>query len=150
MKQLLLVLCSVLTMAGAARAQEGGAQPNPNKGEIIQKIIIAHLTQKLSLSVEEAQQFWPVFNNFQGEWKKAFATHKDDVIKRDEEVLAIKKKYKPEFQRVLKTEDRANRVYVEYDKILFKLKNIQERRQQRRENPPANPRPGGRGGRQNI
>jgi hypothetical protein len=139
---------SLLLMSVAGLAQDGADKPQPNKGEIIEKIIIAHITKELNLSVDEAQKFWPVFNNYRTEFRTAVQNHKDDPIKRDEEVLVIKKKYKPEFQRVLNSEKRANKVFTVFEDA---LRRIMEKQRQRRENRPNNPRIEKRGGvRNNI
>ena len=43
------------------------AQPNRDK---IKTLKIAYITEKLNLSEKEAQQFWPIYNNFEEENSK--------------------------------------------------------------------------------
>jgi len=54
--------------------------PKTEKREEIESYRIAFLTQKLSLTPEEAQRFWPVFNQFTAEMKTVKANR---VSKRD-------------------------------------------------------------------
>jgi hypothetical protein len=146
MKKIVFILMTALLWNGmAAVAQETPAQPQPNRAELIEKIFIAELTQKLSLTPDEAQKFWPVFNKFKLEWRTANSTHKDDILKRQEAELEVKKRYKPEFQKVLNSEERSNKVFKVFDNFVNRLRAMQERKQQRKENGPAvQPRPGGR------
>lgn len=50
-----------------------GQRPEPPRKEKVESMRIAFLTQKLDLSTEEAQRFWPVYNEFQ---KKRDELHK--------------------------------------------------------------------------
>lgn len=54
MKHLILIAITLLTFAGA-QGQEG-------RRERIKSLKIAYLTERLELSAEEAQQFWPIYN----------------------------------------------------------------------------------------
>lgn len=60
MKKLLLVVIVSLTLTGLHA--QGGA--NPDAREKIKATRIAVITDKLGLSAEQAQQFWPVYNEF--------------------------------------------------------------------------------------
>jgi hypothetical protein len=143
MKKLLLFILIITGAGNTLFAQQPEAQPP--KGEMIKKLFIYEMTQKLNLTTDEAQKFWPVFNQYEGEWRAAVKENKDDVIKRGEEILKAQKKYKPDFVRILSTEDRANRVFKVHGNFIDRLKNRIERQQERRQNNP--PRPGNRGGR---
>lgn len=41
------------------------AQGNPEKREKVKALKVAFLTEKLALSSEEAQKFWPIYNAFE-------------------------------------------------------------------------------------
>jgi hypothetical protein len=86
------------------------AQPDEiaNKVEAIQ---IAFLTKELKLTPDEAQKFWPVYNNYRSELKKISAAKRRDELELEENVLNIRKKYKPDFRRVLDSDDRVNRIF---------------------------------------
>jgi hypothetical protein len=149
MKKLLFILLIGMLGSGSLLAQPGGQDAQPPKGEIIQKIIAYEMTKRLNLSVEEAQRFWPVFNKYQDEWFSAVKANKDDVIKRGEEVIKVQKKYKPDFQRILNSEERANRVFKAHGDIIEKIRDKAERMREKRQNNP-NPRLERRNGRNNM
>ena len=83
--------------------------PNPPKKEKMESMRIAFLTQKLDLSPEEAQKFWPVYNEFQ---KKREELHK----KRREEIKNAKENFDS-------LSDKQVEKIVD-DEIAFKQKNL--------------------------
>ncbi len=58
----LLALLLLLSVAGTAQAQPGGKRQE-RLGRL-ENAKIAYLTDKLSLTQEQAQRFWPVYNEF--------------------------------------------------------------------------------------
>jgi hypothetical protein len=129
-KQLLLFTAVLLTVSVTGMAQEAGDKTQTDKGVVIEKIIIAHIIKELNITPDEAQQFCPVFNNYWAEHKTAAQTHKNDIIKREGAILAVRKKYKPEFQRILSSEKRANGVYTSLEHAINIMKEHQQRKQQ--------------------
>ncbi|MBX2930706.1 MAG: hypothetical protein KF781_02025 [Chitinophagaceae bacterium] len=110
------------------------AQPTKQRGERIQALKVAYITQVLKLTPEEAQSFWPIYNAYFEESKKARAEYKDDELQYQEKSLEIKKKYKPEFKKILKDDARVNLVYkAETDFLLEMQKEIKKRMQQRQQ-----------------
>jgi len=105
------------------------AQP-PNRAARIEALKVAYITRVLSLTTEEAQKFWPVYNNYTAEIKQTKAANKDDELKFEEAVLNVKKKYKPEFKKVLGDDARVNTVF-QVDKNFNGLlrKELQKRQQ---------------------
>jgi len=75
----------------------------PNRTEKIQALKIAFITQKLNLNPDEAQRFWPVYNNYETDIKQLMFENKKsgDVLENEEKILNIKKRYKPEFFKVI-------------------------------------------------
>ncbi|WP_315820109.1 hypothetical protein [Paraflavitalea speifideaquila] len=68
---------------------------------------IAYLTQKLNLSTEEAQRFWPIYNKYAAEIRKVRVDgrlNKEDEIEIEEKLLNIRKKYNGEFTKALSAE----------------------------------------------
>jgi hypothetical protein len=66
------------------------AQPRPERGggERVKALRTAFITNKLNLTPEEAQQFWPVYNQFEADQKKIrdqFAPGKDLMAMSDAE-----------------------------------------------------------------
>ncbi len=59
-----MVAAAMLWMAQVSSAQEKGDQ---EKGERIQQLKIAFISERLDLSREQAEKFWPIFNDFDGQ-----------------------------------------------------------------------------------
>lgn len=87
------------------------AQP-PNGQNRLETIKIAYITKELDLSTEEAMHFWPAYNNYMDEIKQASNQYQDNTVEYEEKVVQIKKKYKNNFQKILGSETRVNKMYV--------------------------------------
>jgi hypothetical protein len=87
------------------------AQPQDNKPSKAEAIQIAYLTKELDLTPEEAQKFWPVFNNYKQEMLSTRKGGSHDEVEVEEKTLNIRKKYKTEFKRVLGNDQRVNKLY---------------------------------------
>ena len=99
MKKIILIITFVFGSFCLVKAQD--EEPG-KRAEKIQALKIAFITQKLGLSAEEAQKFWPVYNQYENEMKSIFRENRDgDVIENDERLLNVRKKYRPEFVKVL-------------------------------------------------
>jgi len=77
----------------------------------IRSMKVGFLTEKLSLTSEEAELFWPVYNKYQDrkdairkEYKNASQTDADAHIKRQEAELTLDKEYNSKFKKVLAAE----------------------------------------------
>ncbi len=103
--------------------------PPPPKKVDIEAVIVAYITKKMNLTAAEAQEFWPVFNNYKKEFK-ATATETDE-IKKSEAIVALQKKYKPQFQQILKSESRANNIFKVHRDLMQRLKQLIENRKNR-------------------
>ena len=104
MKKYLYILVMLLSIQFPVFSQdELGAGPN------IQNLKIGFVTRRLALTSDEAQRFWPVYNEYVNELKKARQEEKDDVLVFEERALNIRKKYKGEFKKILGTDDRLNK-----------------------------------------
>jgi hypothetical protein len=77
------------------------AQRQQSRSEKIQALKIAFITQKLELNPQEAQSFWPVYNQYQKELSEFYANKSENVLENEEKLLNIRKKYKPSFEKVL-------------------------------------------------
>jgi len=73
-------------------------------GSRLEALKIAYLTKKLDLSTEEAQRFWPIYNQYTEEIRQtrldAIKDHWDE-IRLEENILNIRKKYNTEFGKAL-------------------------------------------------
>jgi len=105
------------------KAQDDGGF---KRGEKIQALKIAFITQKLELTSDEAQKFWPVYGQYENEIKSTLGNNEADVIDNEERVLNIRKKYRPEFAKIL-GQPRMNKLFAaekEFRGVLLqRLKN---------------------------
>jgi len=109
----------LLTQPRVSNAQQTASE---SAAEKIKAIQIQYLSQKLSLTPEEAQKFWPVYNNYTHEVEQLIAErhqkrdlektasdnaddaarkNMDKELKYEKRMLDIKSRYSAEFQRVL-------------------------------------------------
>ncbi len=65
-KHLVVILLLLATVAPSAFAQNNTEDQKREQHEKIEAARIAHITSKLNLSPEQAQKFWPVYNEFSG------------------------------------------------------------------------------------
>lgn len=122
LKPLLPIIASIITIAAIAQPGTGPRGPE-HRQEKIESYKISFITQKLDLTPEEAQKFWPVYNNFQkeldalqAERKKQWKDNKEDFaslsdqqidnvlneqLEYEQKELDIKKKYHQQFKKVL-------------------------------------------------
>ncbi len=138
------------------------AQPGPSPergGERVKALRTAFITNQLQLTPEEAQGFWPVFNQFEAEQKKLREKYKptkdllsmtdveaeqllNSQLEMEEEMLQLKKDYHQRFKKVLPVRKVAmlSRVEREFrDYLVVKLK---EMRAGQRSGQPGGQRPG--------
>ena len=110
------------------------AQPQGNKGNKAEAIQIAYLTKELDLTPEEAQKFWPIFNSYKQEMIAARKENSTDELESQEKVLNISKKYKPEFKKVLGTDQRVNNLFQADKNFREMLRKELMRRKEQRQN----------------
>ncbi len=130
LKKYLLILIISLGSFSLVKAQEADAA---KRAEKIQALKTAFITQKLKLTPAEAQKFWPVFGQYETDMKKLLRDNPSaDVIDNEEKLLNIRKKYRPEFEKVL-GKPRMNKLFTaekEFRVVLIrqlKNKNNQQR-----------------------
>lgn len=101
----------------------------------IEDIKVAYMTKELSLTPEESQKFWPIYNNYFSEIKQAKIASPNDEVAFEEKVVEIRKKYKANFKAVLNSDDRVNKVFVSEKNLRDMLKKELQDRQRRRRFP---------------
>ena len=106
-------------------AQDGG-------DDRIEAVKMAYITKELNLTPDEAQRFWPVYNNYMNEIKTANDNNANDEIKREETIVNIRKKYKIEFKKILVSDTRVNKVYVVERNYRDLLRKELQKRQQKK------------------
>lgn len=133
MKKYLLIVSLLAGFLLPAKAQD----ENKNDGGRIEALKIAYITRKLNLSTEEAQKFWPVYNKYTDEIRRAQLDSRQNngsELEREEKLLNIRKKYNGEFGKALPL-DKVNSFFkVEKEFNGMVQKEMMERRQLRLEN----------------
>jgi len=103
MKQI-FTLVTVFILSLAAKAQDQ-IQPDPKTEEKIQAMEVGYISQKLNLTSEEAQKFWPVFNDYKRDINQVLRSFKKtpegDILDRDQKILDIRKRYRDRFAGVI-------------------------------------------------
>jgi hypothetical protein len=130
MKKLLftIALASIFTIAFA---QETTTELPEKKQQNIEALKVAFISKELDLTPEEAQKFWPVYNQYSKEMITTFKAGNDDVLDRDEKVLNLRKHYKEQFSKVLGGE-RVNRMFGaegRFRQLLIKAMRNQKQQQ---------------------
>jgi hypothetical protein len=99
MKQI-FTLVTVFILSLAAKAQDQ-IQSDPKTEEKIQAMEVGYISQKLNLTSEEAQKFWPVFNDYKRDINQVLRSFKKtpdgDILDRDQKILDIRKRYRDRF-----------------------------------------------------
>ncbi len=127
MKKYFIALLLMLGSFSVIKAQDDGGDVRAEK---IQALKIAFITQKLQLTSDEAQKFWPIYNEYNSEMQ-GVESKNEDAIPKEEELLNIRKKYLNSFQKVLGT-DRVNKLFnAERDFRGILIRRLQNRNQQR-------------------
>ena len=117
MKQFLLYLFCI-SISFSAVAQPPGDAQNIRR-QRIKALYIAYVQDQLNFSPVEAQQFWPIHEQYEAE---VMAINRSPLneLDRQQRLLDAKRKYQPQFERVIGSE-RANRFYPVSDRFLDKL-----------------------------
>lgn len=132
---LLLLFSTGVLFVKAQDDQPTQTAPEMNQREQdIEALKVAFLSKQLDLTPEEAQQFWPVYNQYATELKQIIKSD-PDILDRDERVLNVRKRYKDQFVKILGP-DRLNRLF-EAEGRFHQLLIRAMRRQQ--ENRPLRP-----------
>ena len=111
------------------------------RGDRIESLRIAFISQSLSLTPEEAQKFWPVYNQFHNDLKSLRNNFgmgpgkpqltAEQSLDFEQKKLDLKKKYKAQFETVLGKE-KLNTLYSLEEEFKKKLQELREERQQNR------------------
>ncbi|WP_207511848.1 hypothetical protein [Longitalea luteola] len=137
MKKFLLIIGIVIGASFSSFAQDEKERGN---GSRIEALKIAYLTKKLNLSTDEAQRFWPIYNEYMNEIRKTridARANKEAEIPTEEKLLNIRKKYNGEFNKALSSEKVNTFFKAEKEFGTVLQKELMERRMQRIENRKA-------------
>lgn len=124
-------------VAAIAVAQEENSGDDKPDGGRLEAMKIAWLTKKLNLSPEEAQKFWPIYNQYNKEIHKSRVearANKIEEVKSQQQILDIRKKYEGEFTKAL-SKEKANAFFRAERELLVEIqKRLIERRQNKQPN----------------
>lgn len=127
MRKILYLMLILLPFSGMA--QDGLRGESRQRLEAIQ---IAYLTKELSLTTQDAEKFWPVYNKYQDELRGLLRNGgEEDVLTRQQKALDIRKKYKNDFVKILGG-DRTNKLFQAEDKFREMVKRELQNRQKKR------------------
>jgi hypothetical protein len=133
MKKLLMMLLMLFSVTVYAVAQDDKPDDEKQGGGRVYALMVAYLTKELNLSAEEAQKFWPVYNQYRAEIRKTRMDGKANSkteIEIEESLLNVRKRYDGEFAKAL-SKEKANRVFQAEKKFATVVqRELQERRQQ--------------------
>ena len=136
------------------------AQPNKddNRGDRIESLRIAFISRELNLTPEEAEKFWPIYNEFRNDLKTLHDNFRpkngeqpsaEQQLDLEQKKLDLKKKYTPRFESCLGKE-KLNQLYNLEQKFRDKLREMRDQRQRQNggQSPPSgnyrDRQPGGR------
>jgi hypothetical protein len=134
MKKYLLFIV-VFLMAAWLNAQPPGRDrmPKPEQMEKIKALYVAFITQKINLTTEEAQKFWPVHTQYDNELMEINKSGLQE-LDREEAVLKVKRKYAASFTKILGTE-RYNQFNIHDSAFREKIKaRLREMKMKRKQN----------------
>ncbi len=104
MKKIYFVIFFLSLSAYICKAQGGGPT--------LENLKIAYITRELNLNPNESQMFWPVYNSYWSEVVQARNRFRNDQIAFEEILVNVRKKYRPEFKRILIYDNRVNAVWI--------------------------------------
>ncbi len=129
-KYIVFIVMIMLAIGVKAQPPENGKFPKPERLEKIKALYVAYITQKLKLTPDEAQKFWPVHLQYEEEIQTINKSGLQE-IDREEAVLKVKKKYAASFTKILGAE-RYNEFNIHdkafRDKIKERLRDMQQKR----------------------
>jgi len=128
MKKLYPLLLFLFFHSYFCRAQSSSGD-DENRVEVVK---MAYITRELNLSPQEAQNFWPVYNNYVSEIKQARNQYPNDEIKFEKKAVEIQERYQGNFKKVLENNQRANKVFTTDKQFNTTLRTELKNRQQTR------------------
>ena len=131
MKKLFSVLVMFCWLCLPAQSQ--GPKQRPMAG-LVEAYKTAFITQRLNLTTEEAQKFWPIYNSYIAEVRQVNLTYHQDgnELHMEESRLNIKKKYSVEFLKAISPGKINDFFKAEKDFDVIIRREMQRRQMQRR------------------
>jgi hypothetical protein len=114
--------------------KKGPGRPSRANIEIFKTKFI---TDQLALTPQEAEAFWPVYNEYKNGMRAIYKEKKENEIELQEAVLTVRKKLASALKPILKSDIRINDALKVEKEFLKKARNEMSRR---RGGPPPPPR----------
>jgi hypothetical protein len=102
-KIMTMMLILAFSFTGFVYAQD--EQPDPKQQEKIKALEVAFISRKLNLTENEAQRFWPIYNEYKRDVNQAMLTQRNnpnkDVVDDEQKIVDVRKKYRDRFVGVI-------------------------------------------------
>lgn len=145
MKKYIFLAVCLLTMNWSAMAQQGKRSPADRKSRM-ENYQIAFITERLNLTPEESQKFWPIHNQYRDLLKKArqdargqkviedmsdseAEQHIKTLFEQDERELDLKKEYAQKLKGIISSKKIAKLQELEKEFKRELLQKAKERRE---------------------
>ncbi|MFT5884475.1 MAG: hypothetical protein ACI9IP_000930 [Arcticibacterium sp.] len=148
MKFKVLAIILLFCVSLGALAQNGHSGRSGGNMERVKAMKVGIITEKLALSGKQAQGFWPIYNKYEHEkWelnsqlrtkmrsqRGQELNEKQEIAKQDaifelrEEELALSKKYRPAFLKVISAKQFSDLVFAEKEFNQMLLRELRQRR----------------------
>jgi len=126
---LFILILAIGLVAEAQPIRGDRAENRSNDLKKIQAMEMAFITKELNLNPDEAQRFWPIFNQYRSEMKGlSINKNSGDHLEKQQKMLDIRKKYRDDFTKVM-THERANKVFGAEDEFKSLVRREFQKRQ---------------------
>ncbi|MEY3058955.1 MAG: hypothetical protein RL000_307 [Bacteroidota bacterium] len=124
-----LFTCLLIFVNAQAQRQRPDMDARVAELKKIQAMELAFITKELNLNPQEAQKFWPIFNQYRNDLKQAAqAKEYKDNLDRQQKMLDVRKQYRDDFEKVISIE-RANKVFGAEDEFKSLVRREFQKRQ---------------------
>jgi hypothetical protein len=157
MKNVVLFLCVLIFSVSKAGAQPDPDEMDDNRRNKIETLKRAYISEKLELTVAEAEKFWPIYNEFDAQreairksmrasnkkLKDGTASEKetlaliDEVNQKRKDEIDLESKFLRDVMPVLGARKVMKLTQIQKDFQRELMKRMKERREEMRENRPG-------------
>ncbi len=143
MKYLIFFLCTIFAVPVMAQEEDLPAPQDPKAKARLDAARAAYITDRLGLTTEQAEKFWPIYKEFAGkrqELRQQFVNAKRDGksdqelvdlgLKIKQQELDLEKDYSGRMMNVISAEKLMNLRVAEREFTRLILQQIQQRQQQ--------------------
>jgi membrane-associated HD superfamily phosphohydrolase len=102
------ILITTISMAQQGPLPRPGRPPLGPRNEKVELLKVNYITKELNLTKEEAEKYWPVYNEYHKNIRAIVEAKNNDEIQLEEAILNERKKYKNDLKNVFKSEERVN------------------------------------------